>query len=60
MSDDVIHDLAVAYAMAKLLKSQQEHPEGNGYNTEIRSLIKNYYYALHQIPEEDSSLDEYF
>ena len=39
MSDSVIHDLAVAYAQAKLMQEQQEHPEDSGYSEEIRSFL---------------------
>lgn len=52
-----IHDLAVAYAQAKLIKEQGE----TGYtNEEIRSFLCAYHFALIHIPEEDKevSLDE--
>lgn len=60
MTDKTIHDLAVAYAQAKLIQSQQMHPEQNGYDEELRSFLKNYNYALHQLPVEYDSLDEHF
>lgn len=36
MSDSAIHDLAVAYAQAKLLQYQQEHPKDSLSNDELR------------------------
>jgi len=60
MNDKIIHDLAIAYAQAKLLKMQQDEPENNGLNSELRSYIKAYYYACYQIPIEDEDIDEKF
>ena len=57
MDDKKIHDLAVAYAQAKLIKEQCE----NGCtNEEIRSFLRAYHFALIHIPEEDKEvpLDE--
>ncbi len=47
MDEKSIHDLAVAYAQAKLVKEQN----GIGYNLdhtskEIRSFLKSYHFAL--------------
>ena len=60
MSDPAIHDLAVAYAQAKLIQFQQEHPDKNGNNDEVRLLVKAYHHACYQIPIESEDLDEYF
>ena len=57
MKENVIHDLAVAYAQAKLIKNQQEHPEETGYSEEIRSFLKDYYIAINHIPEENENID---
>ena len=58
MDEKSIHDLAVAYAQAKLVKEQN----GIGYNLdhtsgEIRSFLKSYHFALLHIPEEDKEID---
>lgn len=60
MSDSVIHDLAVAYAQAKLLQYQQEHPEAKGDDEEVRLLLKAYHHACCQIPVENEDLKDYF
>lgn len=60
MSDSVVHDLSVAYAQAKLIQYQQENPERNGDNEEIRFLLKAYHHACYQIPVENEGLDEHF
>ncbi len=60
MSDKVIHDLAVAYAQVKLMRHQQEAPKDDGWNSELRFFLKNYYYALNQLPIEDEGLEEHF
>ncbi len=57
MSDTVIHDLAVAYAQAKLIQDQQTHPGVGGTNEEIRSFLKWYHFAVIQIPDEDKAID---
>lgn len=59
MDNKTIHDLAVAYAQAKLIQHQQINPDDNGYDEEIRLLIKAYYHACNQIPIEDDSLDKH-
>ena len=60
MSDSVTHDLAVAYAQAKLLQYQQEHPEMNGDDEEVRLLLKAYHHACYQIPVENEDLKDCF
>lgn len=60
MNEKVFHDLAVAYAQAKLLQFQQKHPEESCSDTELRSFLKAYNYALYQLPIEDNDLDEHF
>lgn len=60
MSDKVIHDLAVAYAQVKLMRHQQEAPEDDGLDSELRFFLKSYYYALNNLPDEDKDLDEHF
>lgn len=60
MDDKTIHDLAVAYAQAKLIQSQEMHPEQSGYDEELRLLLKSYNYALHQLPVWYDALDEHF
>lgn len=60
MNDKTIHDLAVAYAQAKLIQTQQVHPDLHGHNEEIRSFLKDYLHALHQLPIEYEDLDEVF
>ena len=57
MSDSAIHDLAVAYAQAKLLQYQQEHPENGGYSEEIRDFLKWYHFAVIHIPSENKEID---
>lgn len=57
MSDSAIHDLAVAYAQAKLMQEQQEHPENSGYSMEIRSFLKWYHFAAIHIPRENKEID---
>ena len=57
MSDSAIHDLAVAYAQAKLIQHQQKHPEDTGYTDEIRTFVKWYHYAQIHIPQEDEDID---
>lgn len=60
MTEQHIHDLAVAYAQAKLLKIQQDNPDESGYDSELRSFFKSYHHAIHQIPIENEDLDEHF
>lgn len=60
MDDKTIHDLAVAYAQAKLIQCQQERPDLSGYDEEIHLFLKDYLYALHQLPVEYEELDEDF
>ncbi len=53
MDSKKIHDLAVAYAQAKLIKEQNE----TGYtNEEIRSFLRAYNFALIHIPEENEEI----
>ncbi len=53
MDNKKIHDLAVAYAQAKLIKEQEDA----GYtNEEIRSFLCAYHFALIHIPEEDKEI----
>jgi len=60
MDKKTVYDLAIAYAQAKLLKYQQDNPEESGYDSELRSFVKAYNYAIHRIPIEYESLDEVF
>ena len=60
MSDFAIHDLAVAYAQAKLLQYQQEHPKDSLSNDELRFFLKAYDYASYQMPIEYEGFDEHF
>lgn len=60
MNDNTLHDLAIAYAHAKLINHQCIHPEDNGYDSEIKLLVKAYYHACHQIPIEDDDLEKHF
>lgn len=58
MSDKQYHDLAVAYAHAKLIKMQS----CNTYNSdstseEIQDFLKSYHFALLHLPEEDKGID---
>ncbi len=57
MSDSVVHDLSVAYAQAKLIQRQQEHPGDSGYSDEIRQFLKWYHFARLQIPNENKDID---
>lgn len=57
MSGSVIHDLAVAYAQAKLIQYQQAHPEDSGYSNEIRQFLKWYHFAEIHIPRENEDID---
>lgn len=60
MNDKTVHDLAVAYAQAKLLVSLQENPGQAGYNETLRAFVKDYNYAAYQIPLEDEEIDGAF
>lgn len=60
MDEKLNHELAIAYAQAKLIKRQQDSSEDNGCNSELRSFLKSYYYAAYQLPIENDDLDEYF
>ena len=57
MSDTLVEKLAIAYAQAKLIQHQQEHPEDSGYSNEIRKFLKWYHFAKIHIPEEDKAID---
>lgn len=53
-----IHDLAVAYAQAKLIKNQNNIGYDLGHTSEeIRSFLEAYYFASLHIPEEDKDID---
>lgn len=53
MSEKAIHDLAVAYAQAKLIKESDQ----KGFTSEeIQSFLKAYHFALIHIPEEDKEI----
>ena len=58
MDDKTIHELAAAYAQAKLIK-EQSRTEYNldSTNKEIRDFIRSYRFALVHIPEEDDEID---
>ena len=60
MNDKTIHDLAVAYAQAKLIQFQQDRPDLNGYDEEINTFLSDYLHALRQLPIEYENLDESF
>ena len=58
MSDDLIRDLAIAYAQAKLIQHQQDHPEDSGYSSEIRDFLKWYHFARLHINDENKENKE--
>lgn len=60
MKENYYHDLAVAYAQAKLIKRQQENPNEDLLDSELRFYIKAFNYAMYQLPIEDKDLDERF
>lgn len=60
MSNELVQKLAIAYAQAKLFQSQQEHPEKSLCDEEVRSFLKWYNYADHQIRSQCDDLDEYY
>lgn len=60
MDKNFNHELAIAYAHAKLIKRQQDIPEESGYDSELRSFLKSYYYALNQIPLESADMEDHF
>ncbi|MDF2885839.1 MAG: hypothetical protein K0R23_224 [Lacrimispora sp.] len=57
MDKKTVYDLAIAYAQAKLIKYQQDNPEENGHDSELRAFVKSYNYALQQIPIEYEDMD---
>lgn len=58
MDNRTIHDLAVAYAQAKLMKLQSDAEYHSDFtNEELKSFLRSYYFASIHLPEEDSSLD---
>ena len=58
MDDKTIHDLAVAYAQAKLIKDQSNDNDCLDFTSdEIRSFLKSYHFAQIHIPEEDKEID---
>ncbi len=60
MNEKVNHDLAVAYAQAKLFRYQQEYPDRDMTDEEIRAFLKAYYYASAQLKAEYNDLDKHF
>ena len=58
MNDNQFHDLAVAYAQAKLMLLQQENPELCGYDEELQTFLRSYLFALHRLPVVEGSIDE--
>ncbi len=58
MTKETIHDLAVAYAQAKLLKEQAESGYNRDFtNEEIHSFLKSYQFASEQISEKEQPYD---
>lgn len=57
MPNELVQKLAIAYAQVKLLRHQEEYPEGSGYSDEIRHFLKWYHFAAIHIPEEDKEID---
>ena len=53
MDNETIHDLAVAYAQAKLIK---ESYQKGLTNEEIQLFLRAYHFALIHIPEEDKEV----
>ena len=60
MDQILTHELAIAYAHAKLINSQAKRQDDDLSDSEVRSFLKSYYYALHQLPVEDKDLDDHF
>lgn len=60
MDNKTVHDLAVAFAQVKLFRYLQESPDMNGYSDEIRTFVKAYTHACHEIPATYKDLDEHF
>lgn len=59
MSDDTLEKLAIAYAQTKLTKHQNEN-DCDLLESEIEYFLKAYYFALHELPIINDSLDECF
>lgn len=58
MSDKQFHDLATAYAHAKLIKMQsRDIYDSDSTNEEIREFLKSYHFAMLHLQEEDKNLD---
>lgn len=58
MIDKQFHDLAIAYAHAKLIKMQScDTYNSDSTNEEIREFLKSYHFALLHLQEEDKDLD---
>ena len=58
MNDKQLHDLAVAYAHAKLIKMQScDTYDLDSTSKEILNFLKSYHFALLHLPEEDKDLD---
>lgn len=59
MDDKEIHQLAVAYAQAKLLVSHLKEKDSNNEcdSEEIYQFLKMYRFALENIPEEWKKID---
>jgi hypothetical protein len=58
MDNKTIHDLAIAYAQAKLLKEQSKPGyDLDNTNEEIRNFLHSYHLASLHLPEEDKAID---
>lgn len=58
MDSKTIHDLAVAYAQAKLMKLQSDAEYHSDFtNEELKTFLKSYHFASTHLPEEDNDLD---
>lgn len=58
--DKMFHDLAVAYAQAKLLKFQKDESGSEYSEKEIRLVLTAYYFAYSQFKVEDADLENYY
>lgn len=57
MTDQEMHDLAVAYAQVRLIEMHKADPFRIGSSEDIRAYLKAYHFALIQIPEENQEID---
>lgn len=58
MNDKQLHDLAVAYAHAKLIKAQCcDTYSLDSTSEEIQAFLKSYHFALLHLTEEDKDID---